>query len=120
MNILKLSEACAAGVGRHVQARAEVRPLQPSGLPWHMLPDTLIGRYDDTCRNSSRSRPGPRGNADALATGMKQVATVADTILLRQTLQLISLTNDNYDPAYFPESETVGRILGLYRALRWS
>jgi hypothetical protein len=51
---------------------------------------------------------------------MKQVATVADTILLRQTLQLISLTNDNYDSAYFPESETVGRILGLYRALRWS
>jgi glycosyltransferase involved in cell wall biosynthesis len=60
----------------------------------------------------------PRGNADALAAGMKRMATVADAITVRQALQHIGLTNHDYASAHFSESETVRRTLGLYRALR--
>jgi glycosyltransferase involved in cell wall biosynthesis len=60
----------------------------------------------------------PRGDADALAAGMKRMATVADAIAVRQALQQTGLTNHNYASAHFSESETVRRTLGLYRTLR--
>ena len=59
----------------------------------------------------------PRGDPDALAAGMKQIASVSDARLLRQAFRTIGQANHDYAAAHFTESETIWRTVNLYRTL---
>jgi glycosyltransferase involved in cell wall biosynthesis len=60
----------------------------------------------------------PKGNPDALADGMRRVATRADPRSLRRVLGSIGQANHDYAGTRFRQSETTRRTLAIYRALR--
>lgn len=59
----------------------------------------------------------PVGAPDALAEGMKQMATLSDPKTLRRSLYDIGKNNRSYVRSRFMQSEVTRRTLGIYRTL---
>jgi glycosyltransferase involved in cell wall biosynthesis len=59
----------------------------------------------------------PTGNPDALAEGMKRIATLAEPKSLRESLQEIGRANRDYVRTHFSQVETTRRTIELYRSL---
>lgn len=61
----------------------------------------------------------PKGDSEALADGMRQMATLAGSGSLRHRLREIGQANHDYARAHFRQSRTTKRTLEVYRALCW-
>ena len=59
----------------------------------------------------------PTGNPDALAEGMKRIATLAEPKSLRESLQEIGRANRDYVRTRFSQVETTRHTIELYRSL---
>jgi glycosyltransferase involved in cell wall biosynthesis len=59
----------------------------------------------------------PAGNPDALAEGMKEMATLSELRSLRQSLRRIGEANHNYVRAHFRQRESTRRTFKAYQAL---
>ena len=60
----------------------------------------------------------PAGDPDALANGMRQMATLTDPESLRQSLQKIGQANHDYVWAHFKQNENTRRTLRVYEELQ--
>lgn len=60
-----------------------------------------------------------RGNPEALADGMREMATLDGPDSLRHRLREIGRANHGYARIHFRQSETTRRTFEVYRALRW-
>jgi len=60
----------------------------------------------------------PVGDPEALAQGMRKIATVAESESLRQSLQRIGQANHDYVRVRFRQSDATRRTLEVYRCLR--
>jgi glycosyltransferase involved in cell wall biosynthesis len=60
----------------------------------------------------------PTGNSDALAQGMKRLATLADRRSLRQSLRKVGEANRDYVCKYFSQGEITRRTLEIYQEVR--
>jgi glycosyltransferase involved in cell wall biosynthesis len=58
----------------------------------------------------------PPGDAEALARGMRQMATLAEPVSLRAALRRIGQANHDYGRARFRQSEALRRTIEVYRA----
>lgn len=59
----------------------------------------------------------PPGDPDALAEGMRTIASLTEPKLLRQTLRKIGQSNRDYVRSHFDKSEATLRTLQIYRTL---
>jgi glycosyltransferase involved in cell wall biosynthesis len=85
-----------------------------AGLP---VVSTRVFGTDETIGRVPGNTLVPVGDAGALASGMKQMATLSEPGSLRQRLQRIGQRNRRYVCAHFKRSETTRRTLEIYKAL---
>ena len=85
-----------------------------AGLP---IVSTSVFGTDETIARVPGNILVPVGDPEALADGMKWMATLSEPTSLRQQLRRIGQSNRNYVYAYFKRSETTRRILEIYEAL---
>jgi glycosyltransferase involved in cell wall biosynthesis len=85
-----------------------------AGLP---IVSTNVFGTDETIGRVPGNVLVPVGDSNALANGMKQMATLSKPDSLRQELRRIGQSNHDYVRTYLRRSETIRRTLEIYKAL---
>jgi glycosyltransferase involved in cell wall biosynthesis len=85
-----------------------------AGLP---IVSTKVFGTEETISRVPGNLLVPVGDPDALAHGMKRMATLSEPRHLRQSLWSVGQANRNYAGAHFRQSETSNRTFEIYRAL---